>query len=303
MTDLHTWDPAKLAAVPLLKWVGGKSALLPDLRKRLPERFGTYYEPFAGGAALFFALAAAVVRRDDDPWAQISDLNPHLIGAYRGVRENPDKVLVMLADYERRHATTRPSKRYPAPALYYQVRDLWNDGRLRLGFAAERAAAFLYLNRTCFNGIWRVNKEGKFNVPAGRYKRPRIVDEPRIRRCANALAGARVAIARWQDAIADASEHDLVYLDPPYVPLSETANFTAYTQQGFGEDDHAELAEAAHALVRNGVHVIISNSDTPAVRKLYKGMRISRVKMARSLSCKGDRRQPVGELLIVGGRR
>lgn len=301
MTDLHTWDPAKLAAVPLLKWVGGKSALLPELRKRLPARFGTYYEPFAGGAALFFALAAAVVRRDVDPWAQISDLNPHLIGAYRGVRDYPDKVLAALADYERRHATARPSKRYPAPALYYQVREIWNAGTIATRH--QRAAAFLYLNRTCFNGIWRVNKEGKFNVPAGRYKRPRILDEDRVRACAVRLGGARVGIARWQDAIADASENDLVYLDPPYVPLTDTANFTAYTQQGFGEDDHAELAEAAHALVRKGVHVIISNSDTPTVRKLYKGMRISRVKMARSLSCKGDRRQPVGELLIVGGRR
>ncbi|MCC7024628.1 MAG: Dam family site-specific DNA-(adenine-N6)-methyltransferase [Thermomicrobiales bacterium] len=301
MTDLHTWDPAKLAAVPLLKWVGGKSALLPELRKRLPTRFGTYYEPFAGGAALFFALAAAVVRRDAYPWSHISDLNPHLIGAYRLVRDHPSEVLAALVDYERRHATVRPSKRYPAPALYYQVREIWNAGAFTTDH--QHAAAFLYLNRTCFNGIWRVNKEGKFNVPAGRYKRPRIADERRLRVCAAALAGARVAVERWQDAIEGITKNDLVYFDPPYVPLSETANFTAYTQQGFGKDDHAELAEAAHALVRKGVHVIISNSDTPAVRKLYKGMRISRVKMARSLSCKGDRRQPVGELLIVGGRR
>lgn len=305
MTErLRGWEPArltKLVAPPLLKWVGGKSALLPEIAKRLPPTFGTYYEPFAGGAALFFALAGAVERWDTNTWAVLSDLNAHLIDAYRGVRDQPGHVAELLADYQRRHPTTRASKRYPAPALYYQVREAWNDGRIAT--QTDRAAAFVYLNRTCWNGVWRVNKAGKFNVPAGCYARPRILDEQRLALCAQALAGARVRVRPWQAAIDDAGAGDLVYLDPPYVPLTETANFTGYTAQGFGQADHEKLATAAHALVRKGVHVVVSNSDTPWVRKLYKGMKISRVKMARSISCKGDRRQPVGELLIVGSRR
>lgn len=311
------WNPAAAgpAASPLVKWVGGKSALLPELRKRLPAQFRSYYEPFAGGAALFFWLASAIERepavlpgpRPAPPWAVLGDRNADLIATYACVRDHADPVFARLQHYAERHARARASKRYPAPAFYYQVRERWNQRR-DPGDVAEddhvdRAAAFLYLNRTCWNGVWRVNRAGEFNVPAGRYKRPQIANAARLLACARALGGAFITCGPWHHTVADADYGDVVYFDPPYVPLTTTANFTSYTQEGFGLDDQVALAEAAHALVRKGVRVIVSNSDTPIVRKLYRGMQISKVKMARSISCKGDRRQPVGELLIVGSRR
>lgn len=313
------WNPEACpgpGAGPLVKWVGGKSALLPELRKRLPAQFRSYYEPFAGGAALFFWLAAALERdhavvagpRPTPTWAVLGDRNADLIATYACVRDQADAVYTRLLHYADRHARTRSSKRYPAPAFFYQVRERWNrpmsaDVGTSDVARIDRASAFLYLNRTCWNGVWRVNRDGKFNVPAGRYKHPQIANAARIHACAQALAGAFIACGPWHHTVADADYGDVVYFDPPYVPLTATANFTSYTQEGFGADDQVALAEAAHALVRKGVHVIVSNSDTPIVRKLYKGMKISKVQMARSISCKGDRRQPVGELLIVGSRR
>jgi DNA adenine methylase len=206
------------AAWPIIKWVGGKTKLLPELATRLPQGYRRYYEPFAGGAALFFHLGPTA--------AVLSDRNADLIGMYRAVAADPDGVLRRLALHRDAHGTEH----------YYQTRARWNDRAVSWS-VLDRAATFIYLNRTCFNGLWRVNKGGGFNVPMGRYKNPAIYDAETIGRASAVLRGATLLCGDYRDAVADAGPGDLVYFDPPYDPVTTTANFTAYTGDGFSRDD------------------------------------------------------------------
>lgn len=284
-------------AQPLLKWVGGKSQLLPKILEHVPLDFRRYHEPFLGGGALFFWLASAlrpgrgVVRRD---WAVLSDANKLLIDTYETVMRAPGPVLKALQGHARHH------KLY-GNDHYYRVRKAIN--RKVEHDPVGAAAAFIYLNRTCWNGVWRVNKAGAFNVPPGAYKNPTIDDGDRIHRVADLLEYVTLLSGRWQHALAGGAPErgDVVYFDPPYLPISATANFAGYTSDGFDLTAHELLATSAHQLAERGVTVILSNSDTPLARKLYKGprLKILSVKAGRSISCKGDKRDAVGELLVV----
>lgn len=291
---LDATTPAQ--AQPLLKWVGGKSQLLPKILEHVPLEFGRYHEPFLGGGALFFWLASAwpAERRKPPGWAVLSDANKLLIDTYETVMRAPGPVLKALQGHARHH------KRY-GNDHYYRVRKAIN--RKVEHDPAGAAAAFIYLNRTCWNGVWRVNKAGAFNVPPGAYKNPTIADGDRIHRVADLLEHATLLSGRWQHAIAGGAPErgDVVYFDPPYLPISATANFAGYTSDGFDLAAHELLATSAHQLAERGVTVILSNSDTPLARKLYKGprLKILSVKAGRSISCKGNKRDAVGELLVV----
>ncbi len=288
---VHDPDPIDPVAVgpcaPPIKWAGGKAALLPHIVKRLPSFRRHYFEPFAGGGALFFHLA--------QPNAVLADVNDDLMTMYRALAGDVDGVIAALQRLEREH------KQYRRPGrFYYEQRKQWNLARWRWP-EIERAAMFLYFNRTCFNGIWRVNRSGGFNVPIGRYKNPTICDVSRLRAASAVLRQSEVRHQPWQETISHARSGDLVYLDPPYVPASATASFTGYAIGGFSLEQQRELAAAAHELAGRGVAVVASNSDTPLVRKLYRGMRQSKVQVSRAISCKGDERGDVGELIICGG--
>jgi DNA adenine methylase len=273
--------PAEPAA-PIVKWVGGKTKLLPELIARMPELRGRYFEPFAGGAALFFRVAP---RR-----AVLADSNTDLIGLYQTVATDVDAVIRRLE----RHRATHDQDHY------YETRTRWNDRNLSWG-AVERAATFIYLNKTCFNGLWRVNRAGAFNVPIGRYTDPPICVPESLRAASAALARAKLLCGDYRDAVADAGRGDFVYFDPPYDPVTPTANFTSYTAGAFGPDDQRELAETARRLVARGCRVMLSNSDTPFVRSLYKGFRIDRVKCARAINSNAAKRGEVDEVIVVGG--
>ena len=210
--------PEEQRAAPFLKWVGGKTSLLPELLKHVPPRLRGYHEPFVGGGALFFAVRP---RR-----ASLSDHNAELVHTYRTVRDDVYGVLDALARhvYERAH--------------FEQVRAL-DPQRLE---PAARAARFIYLNKTCFNGLWRVNRAGRFNVPIGRYKNPRFNDPSTLITASHALQGVSIERAPFEESLARAAPGDFVYLDPPYDPLSETASFAGYTADGFGWDDQKRLA-------------------------------------------------------------
>lgn len=283
------------AAQPLLKWVGGKSQLLPHLLKHVPLEFGRYHEPFLGGGALFFWIAStgafALAKKRG---AVLGDANARLIETYVTVRAMPSAVVKELQGHALHH-------RRQGDAHYYRVRKAIN--RKVEHDAVGAAAAFIYLNRTCWNGVWRVNKDGAFNVPAGKYKNPTIADSDRICRVADMLEHAELHAGRWQHVLAAGAPErgDVVYFDPPYLPISATANFTGYTSDKFDLTAHELLATSAHQLAERGVKVILSNSDTPLARKLYKGpgLRILKVRAGRSISCKGDQRAQVGELLVV----
>ena len=267
------------AAKPVFKWAGSKRYLLPKILPRLPEKIGTYYEPFLGGGAVFFALAAEGRFKR----AVIADANEELIDTY-------------LALVDPFALIERLSKHVYEESYYYAVR----DSRPRL--LAARAARMIYLNRTGFNGLYRVNRKGEFNVPFGRYTNPTICDEDNLLAVAAVFRRRKVTVfcADFEAAVKKARKGDAVYFDPPYVPLSSTSDFTAFTKSGFNEAEHVRLRDCFKALDERGVHVLLSNSNTPLVRRLYKGFRISKVQAPRRVNSKGNKRGNVTELLISG---
>lgn len=263
------------AGRPFIKWAGGKRSLLAQLRPHFPRRFGRYYEPFVGSAAVFFDLMP--------PKASLSDTNARLIRTYKGLQENVEQVVELLSTYP-------------------HDRDFFTEFRTRKideGSDAEVAAWFIYLNKTGYNGLYRVNSKNRFNVPFGDYKRPNICDDERLRDCAKRLQGVSIAVKDFETAALRARKGDLVYFDPPYVPLSATSSFTSYTKDGFGDDAQRRLRDLAAELKRRGVHVRISNSSAEAVYELYAdGFELVDIQARRSINSKGAGRGLVKELLI-----
>jgi len=270
---------------PFLKWVGGKGQLLPELRRRvaMAQPFGRYHEPFVGGGALFFDL----FRRDElgRKKAFLSDHNQRLIDAYQGLLSDPDGVIAALE----RHAAAHD------PIHYYAVR-----AEIPASLV-ERAARIIYLNKTCFNGLFRENSRGEFNVPMGRYKNPAICDAENLRRVADALKKARIEARPFESVIDRAKPGDLVYFDPPYHPISATSSFTGYHKGEFGESGQRALAEVVRALTDRNVKVMLSNSLAPLIRALYQGQpgyAFEEVQASRVVNSRSDRRGKIGEALV-----
>jgi DNA adenine methylase len=269
---------------PILKWAGGKSRLVARILPRLPEQIQTYYEPFVGGGAVFFALAS----RGRFKRAVLADLNKDLIDVYKGVQGDVGAVIRLLNEYRERHNRE----------TYYETRQL-DPQTLEL---AERAARLIYLNKTGYNGLYRVNRAGQFNVPFGRYDKPNICDEARLRAAAEALRrrGVSIKVADFESISRKAKPGDAVYFDPPYVPLSKTSNFTGYHSAIFGPEEHQRLAAAFQDLTSRQVAAVLSNSDGKATRLLYKrrGVEIERVLVTRPINSKSSARGDVGELIV-----
>ena len=263
-------------ASPFIKWVGGKTSLLHELVKHVPapQLLRRYHEPFVGGGALFFAVQP---RR-----AILCDNNPELVLTYQQVRDNVYGVLDQLAKhvYERTHFTA--------------VRAL-DPVSLE---PAARAARFIYLNKTCFNGLWRVNRAGRFNVPIGSYKNPRFNDPATLISASHALSSVQVLHLPFEESLQKTAAGDFVYLDPPYDPVSPTASFASYTAGGFRWEDQQRLAAACFSLNRRGVRFLLSNSATPRVRDLYKGFEQRLVRAPRFINSKAGGRGAVDELLV-----
>jgi len=278
LTAVHA---PQTTATPIVKWVGGKGRLLAQLGPMLPpaaeER--RHVEPFMGGAAMFFA------RRPER--ALLSDVNPELVGVYQAVRDDVEGVISALSQL---------AAAGHSAAAYYGVRTRYNTERRAT--QTKRAAMFLYLNKTCFNGLHRVNRRGEFNVPAGKYKNPRIVDVDNLRAASAALGSAEIRRAGFEELLGSARPGDFVYLDPPYVPMSATASFTAYAQEGFGPADQERLRDVYRELDRRGCRLMLSNSDVPFVRELYREWRIDVVMAPRAVSCDGAKRQSVAEVVV-----
>jgi DNA adenine methylase len=245
-----------VTARPFLKWAGGKRQLLPDIMPRIdaaPSLNG-FHEPFFGGGAVFFNLAAAGRIRGLP--CRLSDGNPNLIEACKALRDEPDRVIGHLREHALLHSESR----------YYEVRGQVPET------PAARAARLIYLNKTCFNGLYRENSRGEFNVPFGKYKNPTICDEANLRACSAALAQADIEVRDFATVLDKAKPGELVYFDPPYYPLTKTASFTKYSRGDFGEADQRRLAAVAAELTRKGVHVLLSNSATELIRELYAGL-------------------------------
>ncbi len=277
MSEAPTGRPVQ--ARPFLKWAGGKGRLLDELCSRLPAEFGRYFEPFVGGGALYFALHGAGRLRAG---AELSDANGKLIDAYRAVRDDVEAVIAHLSGFSNDRD------------LYYQVRE-WRHEDLDLPRAAAR---IIFLNKTCYNGLFRENSRGEFNVPFGRYVRPAICDAANLRAVAAALRRASLRQLDFEDVPARVKPGDLVYFDPPYHPRSATSSFTQYSEHGFGEDEQRRLARVFRELDARGAYAMLSNSDTPFIRELYAGFVIEEVLAGRAINSKAERRGKVSELIV-----
>jgi DNA adenine methylase len=269
------------AAHSFIKFVGGKRQLLSELMKHVPEVLrgdARYFEPFVGGGAMFFNGALGCVS------VILSDTNERLIRTYKGIRDDVDGVITLL-------------KKSPYEAdFFYKMRAMDIDARSD----AEVAAWFIYLNKTCFNGLYRVNRKNGFNVPFGLYTNPTICDEPNLRACSRVLQTVKLLTTDFETAVMSATAGDFVYFDPPYVPLSATSSFTSYTSVGFGSDDQVRLRDVALLLKKRGVHVLLSNSAAPLVRELYgNGFKIHEVSAIRSINSKAEGRGAIKELVIT----
>ncbi len=261
---------------PFLKWAGGKTQLVPVLAKHIPTRFDRYLEPFVGGGSMFFHLRPKI--------ALLNDLNEELMITYQVVRDRVEDLIALLRSYPY-------SKEF-----YYRLR-LQDPARLD---AVARAARLIYLNRTCYNGLYRVNKQGRFNVPFGDYKNPTICDVEKLRSASSALEGVLLFSENYKTFLERESQTgDFIYLDPPYQPIAVYSDFKRYTSAFFYERDQRELADLTRKLVERGCHVLASNSDTPLVRRLYYGFQVHTVGARRNINKKADGRGEVNELVIV----
>lgn len=271
-------------AYPFVKWAGGKTQLLEAILARMPERVaGTYHEPFVGGGAVFFKLRA--LKRVKKAW--LSDANVDLMNAYQTIQEAPEALLAELEALAGRNTEKD----------FYEIRALDPDAMT----GPERAARLIYLNKTGFNGLYRVNSKGRFNVPFGRYADPKIADRENICRVHKALANTRLEACGFKEVLKRAKPGDFVYFDPPYQPLSKTSSFTAYSKGGFGEVEQRHLAQVVEELSRKGVDVLLSNSDSPLARELYEGREgygVERVDARRAINSKASGRGAIKELLV-----
>lgn len=281
--DLNSIKDAR----PFLKWAGGKRQLLPELTSRLPARFpaqaGRYHEPFVGGGALFFWLAAN--GKLPKQGARLSDINKELVNAYQVVRDRVETLLTLLGAFVNDED------------FYYQVR-AQDPAKLD---PVQRAARLIYLNKTCFNGLFRENRRGQFNVPYGRYASPQFRCEEDLRAASRALRQAVIVESPFDLILEEAAPGDLVYCDPPYAPVSRTASFTTYSRDGFDEATQKRLCDVVTTLGERGVNVLLSNSAVPFTEELYRDLHREEVYATRAINSRGDRRGKVPELLVAAG--
>ncbi len=261
---------------PFLKWAGGKGRLLEQYQPFFPEGEHNYFEPFLGGGAVFFHL--------QPPTATLSDINPELVNVYQCIQMQVDAVIALLENHNQQHCHD----------YYYQIR------KTDQGSPIERAARFIYLNKTCFNGLYRENSQGKFNVPMGRYKKPKICDPDLLRSVSTALQPAHIRVRPFSKVLEFATTaQDFVYFDPPYHPLSATSDFTAYSRGAFTAEDQVQLRDVFVTLAKRGVRVMLSNSDCDFIRKLYQDFPMQTIQASRAINSNPAKRGKISEVLVT----
>ena len=268
---------------PFTKWTGGKRQLLPVIRELMPKNYNRYFEPFVGGGALFFDLAP----KD----AVINDFNAELINCYQQIKDNPQELIEILKVHQE----------YNSKEYYLDLRSADRDERIDMMSEVQRAARILYMLRVDFNGLYRVNSKNQFNVPYGRYKNPKIVDDNLISAISTYLNNNQIEIKKgdFEKAVLDVQPGDFVYFDPPYIPLSETSAFTSYTHEGFSYDDQVRLRDAFKRLSDTGAYVMLSNSSSALVEELYKDFNIHYVEATRTNGAKSSSRGKISEIIVT----
>ncbi|MBP2624034.1 DNA adenine methylase [Streptococcus oricebi] len=276
-------EQEKVILQPFTKWTGGKRKLLANLNALMPEVYDRYYEPFIGGGALFFDRAPES--------ALINDFNSELINCYRQIKDNPLQLIALLKEHQAHN-----SKEY-----YLELRAADRDGRIDKMTDVERAARIMYMLRVNFNGLYRVNSKNQFNVPYGRYKNPKIVDPEMIQMISSYLNKYDIQIISgdFEKAVEEVGKGDFVYFDPPYIPLSETSDFTSYTHEGFSYQDQVRLRDTFKRLSDRGAYVMLSNSSSPLAEELYKDFKIHYVEAIRTNGASSKSRGRISEIIVT----
>ncbi|MBD3305927.1 Dam family site-specific DNA-(adenine-N6)-methyltransferase [candidate division KSB3 bacterium] len=276
--------PIPRNAKPFLKWAGGKQQLLAQYESYFPIDFRRYIEPFVGGGAVFFHLWNTHRLHDQ---VFLFDHNDDLINTYKVVRDNVDALIRLLASHNAKHRRE----------YYYAIRNL--DRQHKYLDEVERAARTIYLNKTCYNGLYRVNSKGQFNVPMGSYNKPAILQKNVLKAASMALQGVCLEAKDFQTVVDLAQPEDFFYFDPPYAPLSKTSSFTSYTAGNFGDEDQQSLADVFRQLSQKGCFCMLSNSDTPSILPLYQDFRIETVQASRAINSNSRGRGSINEIVIL----
>ncbi|MBW6518827.1 MAG: DNA adenine methylase [ANME-2 cluster archaeon] len=279
--QVEKFDNGSINVPTFIKWAGGKTQLLNQFKSFFPRTFNKYLEPFIGSGAVFF-LIKEVYQPDE---IILSDINPELINCYKVVQTQLLELLELLKDHRKNH-----NKEY-----YYSIRNLDTS----ILSEVELAARFIYLNKTCFNGLYRVNSKGKFNVPIGSYKNPKIFKEEILERANSMLQDVDIITMPFENVLNHANEGDFIYFDPPYHPLSSTSNFTSYTKNSFSEKDQNRLAGVYRELDKKGCQLMLSNSYSNLILELYSDYRIEKVSAKRMINCNGNGRGAIAEAVIL----
>jgi DNA adenine methylase len=266
---------------PFLKWAGGKRQLLPTIRKYIPSKYGTYYEPFIGAGAVLFDIQPVV--------GVINDSNTELINCYKVIKDSIAELILILGQHKN-------EKEY-----YYAIRDLDRDPNFKNLDPVQRASRIIFLNKTCFNGLFRVNSAGQFNVPFGSYNNPKIVDEIVLKAVHNYLVTKNIQIMNvdFEQSVKNAKKGDFIYFDPPYDPVSDTSSFTGYDLNGFGKNEQERLWDVYRKLSDKGCYVLLSNSATEFILDLYKDFHIEKVSASRNINSVATGRGKIDEVLVM----
>ena len=304
MKNFSLFEKDRIECKPFIKWVGGKGQLLSEINKLYPVELGKninkYAEIFLGGGAVLFDILSKY-KLDE---VYISDKNLELINTYRNIKDNVDVLIKSLKEMEEQYI---PLNNEDRKIYYYEKREEYNSLKINSEVNnIEKAILFIFLNKTCFNGLYRVNKKGKFNVPMGAYKKPKICDEENLKNVSLTLRNVKIVYADYRESEKFIDDKTFVYIDPPYRPLNITSSFTSYTENDFNDKEQIELAEYINVLNKKGAKIVISNSDPKNndiddnfFDKLYKNYNINRVKATRMLNSNASLRGAINELLIT----
>lgn len=271
---------SKTELIPFLKWAGGKRQLLPEIKKHIPDNINTYYEPFVGAGAVFLDLQPQT--------AVINDINSELINCYKVIKDNPEKLILELSNF------------INSEEEFYKVRNWDKEKGYEKRSDIERAARTIYLNKTCFNGLYRVNSKGHFNTPYGKYKNPSFIQEENIYNLSKYFKSTKIQFLNkdFENVLKEAKKGDFVYLDPPYYPINKTSSFTGYSQNGFSEKEQIRLKSVLDVLNSKGVFFLLSNSCCDFIKNLYKNYEIIEIFAKRNINSVGNKRDSVKEVLV-----